>query len=160
VLDRCGVCNGDGTTCAAALRCAQRTDCGSCNVLVGVQQVRYCAWCNSTNSCVEYANHTALGCPVPAYTCPTAPPPRPDGGDTTTTLTSNDSGSAAGWLVGVIVAAIVAAAAVAALIFLKARGKGPLALTNTTFNEQPTFDNPLYEEYSKPFDNPIYETHD
>ena len=154
VLDRCGVCGGDGQSCIAALRCAEKTTCGQCNILVGVSQVRYCFWCNSTNSCLAYSNTTV--CAAPALTCPTSSPGAP--GDSTSTLTSNDSGTVAGWLIGVIIAGIVVVAAIAALIFLKARGKGPLAFDSNTFNEQPTYENPLYEEYSKPFDNPIFES--
>ena len=158
VLDRCGVCGGDGQSCIASLRCAEKTTCGECNILVGVSQVRYCFWCNSTGTCLAYPNNgnTTAVCAAPALACPTSSPG--SSGDSTTTLTSNDSGTAAGWLVGAIVAGIVVVAAIAALIYLKARGKGPLGgLTPVTFNEQPTFENPLYEEYSKPYDNPIFD---
>ena len=154
VLDRCGVCGGDGQSCIAALRCAEKTTCGQCNILVGASQVRYCIWCNTTNSCIEYGG-AAAHCLRAAAECPI--PPVTGGAGNTTTLSSNDSGSATGWIVGAILAGVVVVAAIAALVYLKARGKGPLALTPVTFNEQPTYENPLYEDTHRRFDNPIYE---
>jgi hypothetical protein len=152
VLDRCGVCGGDGQSCVGELRCNQRTSCDQCNVLVGLNQTRYCVWCNNTGRCLDVVNEAT--CASPQRVCPVSTDaPIVTGGE----LTSNDEGSDAAWAVGATIAAVVVAAAVGLLIFLKAHGKGPLAITAVNFSEQPTFENPLYEEYSKPFDNPMYE---
>ena len=155
VYDRCNVCGGDGQSCVGLLRCQQRTDCGQCNTLIGSTQTRYCVWCNSTNACAEYTgSDTAVaGCAVPAWTCPmpaaTTPP-------VTNTLSSNDAGSAAGWIVGIIVAAVLVGVVIGVLLWLRAKGKGPLMIQHVDFEHTPAYENPLYEEVNKPFDNPMF----
>ena len=152
MYDQCLVCGGDGTTCETQLRCNQRASCGQCNILVGAAKVRYCFWCNTTSSCDDY-NNEAL-CAQPAESCPVDQTEVVSG---STTAAANDTGTVAGWLIGTIVASIVVVFTIVMLVYLRARGRGPLPIEAVNFSEHPTFDNPLYEEYSKPFDNPIYE---
>jgi len=89
------------------------------------------------------------------YTCPSnsssAPYPA------SAAAQNQGSGNSVGTIAGAVVALAVVAAVLGVLYYLRLQGKGPLYFEQPELDELPTFENPLYEEYSPQHENPLYE---
>lgn len=119
----------------------------------GHNQTRYCVWCNGTNSCLSYSSVLNGNCSASAvYTCPSPSITSPG-----TNAGQNAANTNAGIIAGVIVAVVVCAAVIGVLLYLRATGKGPLYFEPPDLDALPTFQNPLYQEYSPSQENPLYE---
>jgi len=154
VFDICGVCGGNGSSCIVSNYCNGISSCTTCNTLVGSTQKRYCVWCNTTDSCIDVSQSTECSTGL-LYTCPvnSTVPPNPG----SAAAQNQGSGTNIGAIAGAIVALAVVAAILGLLYYLRTKGKGPLYFEQPDLDELPTYENPLYQEFSPTRDNPLYE---